>query len=54
MIFTLFPKEVYIILFIYFKTLFFHELMRPFMTKEDLDDVIRAFQKVYENVEELK
>lgn len=39
---------------LHFKTLFFHELMRPFMTKEDLDDVVKAFQKVYEHVDELR
>lgn len=32
----------------------FHELMRPFMEKEDLDDVIRAFHKVADNLEELR
>lgn len=32
----------------------FHELMRPFMTKEDLNDVIRAFHKVAEYLDELK
>ena len=31
------------------KELFCHELMRPGMTREDLDDVIRAFAKVWEN-----
>lgn len=31
-----------------------HELMRPFMTKEDLEDVVEAFYKVYENLQELK
>lgn len=32
----------------------FHELMRPFMTKEDLDDVIEAFHKVADNLDELR
>ncbi len=32
----------------------FHELMRPFMTKEDLDDVIHAFHKVSDHLEELR
>lgn len=32
----------------------FHELMRPFMTKKDLDDVIAAFYKVAENLDELR
>lgn len=31
-----------------------HELMRPGMTKQDLDDVIAAFYKVTENLSELK
>ncbi len=30
-----------------------HELMRPFMTKKDLDDVIEAFHKVADHVDEL-
>lgn len=32
----------------------FHELMRPFMTKEDLDDVVEAFHKVAENIVEIQ
>ena len=32
----------------------FHELMRPYMTKKDLDDVIEAFHKVASNMEELR
>lgn len=32
----------------------FHELMRPFMTKKDLDDVVKAFYKVADHIEELK
>ena len=32
----------------------FHELMRPFMTKADLDDVLAAFHKVAENLDELR
>lgn len=39
---------------LYDKTLFSHELMRPFITKKDLDDVVKAFQKVYEHVDELR
>lgn len=31
-----------------------HELMRPPMTKDDLDDVINAFNKVWQNRKELK
>lgn len=32
----------------------FHELMRPFMSKDDLDDVLDAFYKVAENLNELR
>jgi len=35
------------------KELFTHELMHSFLTKEDLDDVINAFLKVWENRKEL-
>ncbi len=38
----------------HFEKLFTHELMRPFMTEEDLKDVVTAFYKVYENLGELK
>ncbi len=31
----------------------FHELMRPYMSKDDLDDVLRAFHKVADNIDEL-
>jgi len=31
-----------------------HELMRPPMTKGDLDDVARAFGKVWENIDEIR
>ncbi len=34
-------------------TLITHELMRPGMSKEDLDDVVRAFEKVWAHREEL-
>ena len=30
-----------------------HELIRPFMSKKDLDDVVSAFKKVYDNLNEL-
>lgn len=36
------------------KELFTHELMRPPMTREDLDDVVKAFWKVWENRDQLK
>lgn len=36
------------------KELFLHELMRPPVTREDLDDVVRAFAKVWENRSEIK
>ena len=35
------------------KELFTHDMMRPGMTTLDLDDVIAAFHKVYENRSEL-
>ena len=35
-------------------TLLSHEYMRPGMNKRDLDDVITAFSKVWENIEELQ
>lgn len=35
------------------KELFTHELMHPFMKNKDLDDVVRAFEKVYEYRKEL-
>ncbi len=38
---------------LYETELFVHELMRPGMTKRDLDDVVRAFHKVYAHREEL-
>lgn len=38
----------------YRKEFFYHELMRPPMTKNDLDDVAKAFFKVYENLKELQ
>lgn len=39
---------------LHFNKLITHEYMRPGMTKEDLDDVIEAFNKVWANREELK
>jgi perosamine synthetase len=38
----------------YEKELFLNEIIRPPATKEDLDDVVAAFQKVYDNLDELK
>ncbi|MBU1895909.1 DegT/DnrJ/EryC1/StrS family aminotransferase [Patescibacteria group bacterium] len=35
------------------KILFHHDLMRPPATKSDMDDVVRAFEKVYSNKKEL-
>ncbi len=32
----------------------FHEMMRPFMTKKDLDDVVETFHKVANNLDELR
>jgi hypothetical protein len=37
----------------HFDKLINHELMRPFMTQADLDDVVNAFGKVWENRSEL-
>ena len=34
--------------------LFFHEMMRPGMSRSDLDKVIEAFLKVYNNLDELR
>jgi dTDP-4-amino-4,6-dideoxygalactose transaminase len=39
---------------LHFNTLMAHELMRPPMTKADLDDVAAAFWKVWEHRDELK
>jgi len=39
---------------LHFKELFCHEYMRPPMTHGDLDDVVRAFHKVYENLDQLR
>jgi len=38
----------------YYDTLITHDMFHPFLTKKDLDDVITAFQKVWENIKELK
>ncbi len=38
----------------YYDKLFLHELMRPSMSTGDLDDVIKAFVKVWDNIDELK
>lgn len=39
---------------LYFERLGFHELMHPNMNRKDLNDVVRAFKKVAENILELK
>lgn len=39
---------------LHFETLLLHEYMRPGMSNEDLDDVIDAFVKVWENRDELE
>lgn len=39
---------------LHFEELFTHEFMRPGMSKSDMDDVVSAFHKVYENRDELK
>ncbi len=38
----------------HFESLITHELMKPGMSKNDLDDVFFAFEKVYDNIDELK
>lgn len=38
----------------HFDVLITHELMRPGMTRGDMDDVINAFNKVWENIGEIK
>ena len=37
----------------HFEELFTHEFMRPGMSKGDLEDVVRAFEKVLGNMNEL-
>ena len=37
----------------HFKELITHEFMKPSMSKSDLDQVIEAFYKVDENMEEI-
>ena len=37
----------------HYTELFLHELMRPGMSKGDLDDVIAAYHKVYEHRAEI-
>lgn len=39
---------------LYENKLITHEYMRPGMTEDDLNDVVRAFEKVWENIEDLK
>lgn len=38
----------------YYEEVFIHEYMRPNFTTKDLQDVIDAYQKVYDNIDELK
>jgi hypothetical protein len=37
----------------HYDDLFYHDLMHPNMKKSDLDDVIAAFMKVSENINDL-
>ncbi len=37
----------------YYNKLFLHEFMRPGMTREDMSDVVNAFEKVWDNISEL-
>ena len=39
---------------LHFEKLAFHELMHPNMAKKDLDDVVKAFKKVADNISELE
>jgi len=39
---------------LHYEELFSHEYMRPGMSKADIDDVITAFNKVAENIDELR
>lgn len=39
---------------LHFNTLITHEYMRPGMSKKDLDDVARAFEKVWDNRDEIR
>ena len=39
---------------LHYNTLITHEYMRPGMSKEDMDDVIKAFNKVWDNIDEIK
>jgi len=38
----------------HFDKLINHELMRPFMSQQDLDDVVAAFEKVWDHRSELQ
>lgn len=38
----------------HYEELFVHEYMRPGMERDDLDDFLRAFEKVYSNINELQ
>ncbi|HMS63846.1 MAG TPA: DegT/DnrJ/EryC1/StrS family aminotransferase [Ignavibacteria bacterium] len=38
----------------YFEEVFTHEYMRPTFSEKDLEDVVNAYVKVYENISELK
>lgn len=38
----------------HYEVLFSHEFMRPGMTATDLMDVVNAFQKIFENIDELR
>lgn len=39
---------------LHFNTLITHEYMRPGMNKKDLDDIICAFKKVWDNIDEIR
>jgi len=38
----------------HYEEVFTHEYMRPSFSKRDLEDVVNAYEKIYENINELK
>lgn len=38
----------------HYEELIIHDMIKPFLSKEDLDDVYMAFKKVYDNIDELR
>jgi perosamine synthetase len=48
------PGDCPIVESMYSDVLFSHEYMRPGMDNQDIEDVVNAFHKVYENIDELR